>query len=264
MDEASLAEEPQAAEADSSPLVLDRKRPLTAQVYEILRTRIITLDLKPGATVSKSALARSMGISQTPVREAILRLEEEGLVDVFPQSRTAVTLLDLRQAREVQIMRITIEAELARALAGKADKELIATLAARIDEQTDTLEREDFEAFARADAEFHAAQYRFCQVGGLWDLVMRRRGHMDRFRRLYLPVHDKERQVLIEHKAIFKAIKAGKPEDAAETTQHHLSRTFQVCEQIVAAHPDYFPPGTADWLETLRSTPRILEGESIM
>ncbi len=264
MAQPSITTTPEAVSNLIATVALDRKRPLAAQVYEVLRKRIITLEFKPGATISKAVLADSMGISQTPVREAILRLEEEGLVDVFPQSRTMVTLLDLRQARELQIMRSAIESQLAKAIAAKADFQLIETLADTISAQSAALKSEDFEAFAKADAAFHEAQYRFCDVAGLWDVVTRRRGHMDRFRRLHLPVHDKERQVLSEHRKIFKAIKSKKPDAAEEVTKYHLSRTFAVSDQIVSAFPEYFLPDTEAWIETLRSTPRILEGGTIM
>lgn len=264
MGEADIAARLERDDDKSSVKALNRKRPLAAQVYEVLRKRIIALEFKPGATISKAVLADSMGISQTPVREAILRLEEEGLVDVYPQSRTIVTLLDLRQARELQIMRSAIESQLAKAIATKADEQLIETLADTISTQTAALKSEDFEAFAKADAAFHEAQYRFCDVAGLWDVVTRRRGHMDRFRRLHLPVHDKERQVLSEHRKIFKAIRSKKPDAAEEATRYHLSRTFAVTDQIVTAFPEYFLPDTEAWIETLRSTPRILEGGTIM
>ncbi len=264
MSQPSIATTPEAISKMIATVALDRKRPLAAQVYEVLRKRIITLEFKPGATISKAVLAESMGISQTPVREAILRLEEEGLVDVFPQSRTMVTLLDLRQARELQIMRSAIESQLAKAIASKADEQLIDTLADTISTQAAALKSEDFEAFAKADAAFHEAQYHFCDVAGLWDVVTRRRGHMDRFRRLHLPVHDKERQVLSEHRKIFKAIRSKKPDAAEEATRYHLSRTFAVTDQIVNAFPEYFLPETGAWIETLRSSPRILEGGTIM
>ena len=236
-------------------VVLDRKRPMAVQVYEFLRKMIVTLELKPGETISKAAIAAALGVSQTPVREAILRMEEEGLVDVVPQSRTSVSLLDLRQARELQLMRVALEAELAALLAKDVSDAQLAELSGHLEAQGQALDRDDFEGFAQADAAFHEAQYRFCGVDGLWGLVLARRGHMERLRRLYLPISDKERLTLNEHEAMLDAIRAGDGERAGKAVRHHLSRTFQFTAEIMERHPDYFVPGAQKWLEIAQRFP---------
>jgi DNA-binding GntR family transcriptional regulator len=88
---------------------IDRRLPASQQVYEDLRAKIVALALKPGEALSRPSLAESYGLSQTPVRDAFLKLQQEGLVEIYPQSRTMVTRIDVAQAREAQFLRTAIE-----------------------------------------------------------------------------------------------------------------------------------------------------------
>src|SRR5688500_15793647 len=95
---------------------IDRRAPAAHQAYEDLRARILSLALEPGTALSRPSLAESYGVSQTPVRDAFLKLQQEGLVDIYPQSRTTVTKIDISQARETQFLRTSIEIETIRLL----------------------------------------------------------------------------------------------------------------------------------------------------
>ena len=95
---------------------LDRGRQTGPQLYEFLRQKIIDLKLAPGAVLSRAELAAEYKISQTPVREALLKLAQENLVDVIPQASTRVSLIDVSFARETHFLRQSIELELVREL----------------------------------------------------------------------------------------------------------------------------------------------------
>src|ERR1700754_5315866 len=88
---------------------LDRDRQAAPQVFERLRGMIIAWDLPPGSPLSRAALAGQFGVSSTPIRDALMRLEEEGLVDVFPQAATKVSLIDVPLARQAQFLRRALE-----------------------------------------------------------------------------------------------------------------------------------------------------------
>src|SRR4051794_94845 len=79
---------------------LDRSRHAAPQVFERLREMILVLDLVPGTVLSRAELAARFGVSQTPIRDALLRLGEEGLVDIFPQHATVVSRINLASARQ--------------------------------------------------------------------------------------------------------------------------------------------------------------------
>src|SRR5258706_5427538 len=96
---------------------LDRDRQAAPQVFERLRGMIISLALPPGSPLSRAALAGQFGVSSTPIRDALMRLEEEGLVDVFPQYATVVSRVDVRLAQQAHFLRQAVELEIVRALA---------------------------------------------------------------------------------------------------------------------------------------------------
>ncbi len=96
---------------------LDRDRQAAPQVFERLREMIVSLKLPPGSALSRAALAAQFGVSSTPIRDALMRLEEEGLVDVFPQHATVVSRIDVRLAQQAHFLRQALELEIVKALA---------------------------------------------------------------------------------------------------------------------------------------------------
>ncbi|RYD21139.1 MAG: GntR family transcriptional regulator, partial [Spirochaetia bacterium] len=95
---------------------LDRSRQVALQVHEILRERILNVQLVPGTVLSRASLQLEFGVSQTPVRDALMRLQEESLVDVYPQYATVVAKIDVDHARQAQFLRLSIELEAVRRL----------------------------------------------------------------------------------------------------------------------------------------------------
>lgn len=102
---------------------LDRTRQIAPQIVEYLRERILALDLAPGTALSRVELQKQFGLSQTPVRDALMRLEEEGLVTVYPQYATLVSKIDINLARQTHLMRRAVEQEAVFNLAEKANRD---------------------------------------------------------------------------------------------------------------------------------------------
>src|ERR1700754_2779430 len=121
--------------APRAPQRLDRGRQGAPQVFERLRETIISLLLPPGSPLSRAALAEQFGVSSTPVRDALMRLDEEGLVEVFPQYATVVSRVDVRRAQQAHFLRQALELEIVRGLAMQRDEVLIADLGAAIARQ---------------------------------------------------------------------------------------------------------------------------------
>src|SRR5438093_2704340 len=190
---------------------LDRDRQAAPQVFERLRGMIISLELPPGSPLSRAALAGQFGVSSTPIRDALMRVEEEGLVDVFPQYATVVSRVDVRLAQQAHFLRQAVELEIVRALAIRHDAAFIAELNAMIARQQQFAKAGDFEKFMAADNEFHAQLYEAADKHDLWTLVRSRSGHIDRLRRLHLPTSGKAQDIIRHHKLIVKAIADGNP-----------------------------------------------------
>jgi DNA-binding GntR family transcriptional regulator len=224
----------------SDAIQLDRLRQAAPQLYDRLRTLIITLALPPGTALSRSELAARFGVSQTPVRDALMRLQEEGLVEIFPQAATLVSKIDLGKARRAHFLRRSIEAEMMLELAAKPDPALVQTLRDILEQQRVLAGEEDFEGFAEADQAFHRTLYEAAGLTELWQLVRARSGHIDRLRRLHLPAGGKAQRVLADHARIVDAIAAGDALEAQRQLRGHLSGTLAQADEIRARHPDYF------------------------
>ena len=218
----------------------ERGRGGAAHVFMTLRQEIIALALAPGAILSRADLQDRFGLSSTPVRDALMRLQEEGLVDVFPQHATVVSPIDLERAQQGQFLRRSIELEIVRTLALNPDPVVIERLNSLIRQQTAFSRLGEHGAFTAADQAFHKTMYEFAKVPELWDVVARHSGHIDRLRRLHLPVPGKMRDVMRDHQAIVDAIAAGKRDEAQAALRDHLSRSLGFVETLRQSHPDYF------------------------
>src|SRR4051794_41529775 len=126
---------------------LERGRQAAPQVFERLRESILSLELTPGTTLSRTTLAAQFGVSSTPIRDALMRLEEEGLVDVFPQYATVVSRVDVRLAQQAHFLRQAVELEIVRALAISHDSALSAELNAAIARQQQFAKAGEFAKF---------------------------------------------------------------------------------------------------------------------
>jgi len=210
------------------------------QIYEQLRDMILSLKLVPGTVLSRADLQRQFRLSSTPVRDALMRLDEAGLVEVFPQSGTIVSLIDVPLARQAQFLRRAIELEVVRTLAEAPDRALIERLRGVVRDQASLAKAKDLERFNDADLAFHKLLYEAAGVPDLWSLVRRRSGHIDRIRRLHLPIGGKAVQIVRDHTSIVDAIEKGQPDLAQAELRGHLSRSLAFSTELRARFPRYF------------------------
>lgn len=217
----------------------DRSRQASSQVVDVLRQRILSLELKPNEVLSRAHLQEQFGVSQTPVRDALLRLEQEGLIEVYPQSATLVSRIDVAVARQSHFLRMAIELEAVRELAAKSPEKVALRLRSRLAEQERFVAPELYEDFVAADWDFHHVLYEEAGIEGLWDLVRQRSGHFDRLRRLNLPLAGKVSAVMHDHESLVLAIERGDPEGAAAVLRRHLSGTLAIVSEIRIRYPEF-------------------------
>ncbi|MDQ0314317.1 GntR family transcriptional regulator [Amorphus orientalis] len=210
------------------------------QIHAALRERIVSLELKPGQNLSRSETAEFYGVSQTPVRDAMLKLQQDGLLVIYPQSKTEVSRIDVEQARETQFLRLSIELEVARILAAAGEPQLLAATRRVLDEQEAALAEGDLDLFSRLDRQFHRSLCEAAGVVNLWLLVTARSGHIDRLRNLNLPEPGKVSNIVHYHRQILAAIEAGDRAGTEEAVRGHLSGTLAAVDEIRDRHPDYF------------------------
>src|SRR5579862_8678028 len=169
-------------------LALDQRDVSKAErVYAHLRRHIRELALPPGAPIRKEEIALALGVSRAPVSEAIARLAEEGLVDVYPQHGSFVATIRAADVRESLFIRAALEVEAMRRLASLADAATLAALDENIAAQTRALNAGDLEHFYDLDEALHAALFGALEAPRAIRLLEAARAPLDRVRRLALP-----------------------------------------------------------------------------
>ncbi len=211
------------------------------RVFESLRRRIISLDLPPNAVLSRTSLAQEYDVSQTPLREALQKLGAEGLVDIFPQSRTVVTRLIAAEIHEAHFLRVAVETEVMRRLSENCDSAVLNRLGTILTMQEALAASPDeLPAFQELDELFHQTLMSGVGQAGLHTLIRARSGHLNRLRRLDLPGPGKIARILDGHRAILAALKSRDAAAGQEAIREHLSQTVNRVDELRAQHPDYF------------------------
>jgi DNA-binding GntR family transcriptional regulator len=233
-----------------APLALARdprdRRPRGAaawqHVYAALRDAIITVELEPGQQLSENDLALQTGVSRTPIREALVRLRDDGLVEIVPQLGTFVTRISPSAVADAQFVRESLECAAVRLAAKAADGEAVEGLTTILRRQRETNASGDLDRFYVFDDEFHRA---ICDLSGrrvAWLLSQRASGHLNRIRRLSLQQPDFMGEMIDEHEKVLASIANHKPAQAEATLRHHLRMVLSGVSEIQAAHPEFFAP----------------------
>ncbi|NTE88002.1 GntR family transcriptional regulator [Agrobacterium rubi] len=218
---------------------LDRSRQVALQIHEILRERILKVELVPGTVLSRASLQMEFGVSQTPVRDALMRLQEEGIVDVYPQYATVVAKIDIDHARQAQFLRLSIELEAIKRLTEEAPAQTASELGEILTRQKAVVSPETYDIFDNIDREFHRKLYEKTGILQLWTNVRRQSVHLDRLRRLNLPMPGKLQTVISDHEVIVAAVSSGNPAAAQDALRRHLSGTLSIADVISATFPSY-------------------------
>ena len=217
-----------------------RRGPARARVYLALRDAIVSADLAPGRRLSENELAALLGVSRTPIREALQRLREERLVEIVPQLGTFVTRISESAVSDAQFVREALECAAVRGAALRARERDLEELKANLAAQDRAEATSDAEAFDHLDEALHRT---LCELSGreiAWSLSRRANGHLDRVRRLSFPEPGYLGEMVSEHRAVVAAVAEKDPDRAEATLRHHLRMVLSSLPSIRAAHPDYF------------------------
>ncbi|HXC54472.1 MAG TPA: GntR family transcriptional regulator [Rhizomicrobium sp.] len=215
----------------SQPVGDDRDISKTDRVYTVLRRRIRDLTLAPGAPLRKEEIAFELGVSRAPVSEAIARLAEEGLIDVFPQHGSFVALIRAADLRESLFVRTALEVEAMRRLAQVVDAATLERLDENLASQARALDAGNLEEFYDLDEALHAAIFGAIAAPHALRLLEAARAPLDRVRRLALPIAGRPEQTLAEHRALVEAIRSRDAEYAAAAMRAHLAMVARAIEQ---------------------------------
>src|SRR5690242_3308382 len=184
---------------------------VTQSVTELLRSAIVSLELKPGELLDKGLICERLGVSRFPVSEALSRLQAEGLVEIMPQRGSMVSRVRIGDVVEYMLIRRALESEAVRAIVDRRTPDLIEALDRNLAAQARAAKKGDREAFHAYDLEFHDMLFAAMRFEKIRAVIEQARANLDRARRLIL---DPRRLSLTqsEHKAIADAIARGDPD----------------------------------------------------
>jgi GntR family transcriptional regulator, rspAB operon transcriptional repressor len=213
---------------------------MASVVFRELRDEIVSMRRKPGEAIAEKQIAESYGVSRTPVREAVLRLADDGLVEVFPQSGTYVSRIPLYRLPEAIVIRKTLEEGTVRHAASRATAADIRALRANLELQERMRVSGDHEGFHQSDEAFHALLAEVSGYPGFWTVIQQVKVQVDRCRRLTLPEPGRLLKVIAEHTAVVEAIAAHDPERAVRSIAAHLDGLRTAVDAVSASHSQYF------------------------
>jgi DNA-binding GntR family transcriptional regulator len=219
---------------------LEPTGPVRPQIYVGLRQRIIRSEIPPGTALSEAEIARRFSISRQPVREAFIKLAEEGLLEIRPQRGTFVRKISMTAVMDARFVREAIEANIARELAVEGDTGLVARLRKQLTAQQAVPTGELYD-FMRLDEEFH---WTLADAAGRlygWKVIEDVKLQMDRVRYLSLRSFPQAKLVR-QHATIVNAIEEASPDEADRAMREHLRLIMDDLPTIEAQHPDFFTP----------------------
>lgn len=218
-----------------------RNAALAHQVHARLRSDILFARLRPGQALSENQLAEQLGVSRTPVREAIQALVREHLVVVRPQRGTQVARLSMQRIREALFVREAVESHVIRTLlAQPLTPQGLASIDVSLASHRQALAGGKLEETMQADADFHHNLLALCGMEGVWPIVAHARDLHQQVRAIAVPELQSGQQALQDHLQIADALRGGDAAQATTMMGRHLQHNETLTRKIADLHPDYF------------------------
>lgn len=205
----------------------------------MLKENIINLELAPGSAISENELAAELGLSRTPVREALIELSKVKIVDVQPQKKSLVSYIDYDMVEEARFMRNHLECAVTELACGMASAEDIERLSENVKLQNYYLESGSAEQLMNLDNEFHRTLFEIAQKPQVFAMIQNISIHFDRVRRMALD-SVKDLKIVQDHAGITLAIRENRPEEAKTLMEKHLSRYKVDAAAVRSKYPQYF------------------------
>jgi DNA-binding GntR family transcriptional regulator len=213
---------------------------LSNRVYLSLKNAILSLSYQPGQIMRKRDICERLGISRSPVSEAVTRLAAEGLVDVVPQAGTFVARFSMDEIREGAFLREALELAAVERVAKTITEDQIKQLRRNLRVQQALVDDLDAQGFYEFDGEMHNMILGFTNYRRLAAMAETSWLQVNRARQLILPNPNRVADTLAEHKAIVAAIEARDPDAARKATRKHLQQLLLNLEAIEQDRPDLF------------------------
>lgn len=223
---------PSSAVTTNMPLQLDsvqlcRQQPMREQIYTLLRDRLLTGAIRPGALIDEKAIAAGLNISRTPVHEAVKRLSDENLIVVVAQSATRAAPLDKDHIEEAYLIRRALEMESAAQAALRINQAHVDKLTAIVDLQAQAIELQHYARAIELDDDFHHCIASISHLHRLWRTIEISKAQLDRCRHIMLPCIGEGETTLSHHRRIIAALNTGDSDNAWSAMRNHLDVAYR-------------------------------------
>ena len=213
---------------------------LTDRTFLAIREAIMELNFLPGEIIRKHDICNALGVSRSPVSEALAKLRNEGLVEVVPQSGTFVSRFSLQDIKEGAFLREAIELACIEILASNISEQQLIDLNRNLKLQKVLAETDDYQGFYQLDAEMHGMIMDFTGYKNLAKVTKTGWVQVDRARQLLLPVHGRLKKAFQEHRAVIKALENNDVALAREKMRTHLNQLILLLTPLEKKHPHLF------------------------
>lgn len=214
---------------------------LQGRAYHAIRQRIVLLSYLPGQKLALKDLCESLEMGRTPVRESLVRLQQEGLVSTVPQSGTYVSRIDLAAIRAARFAREHLEREIVMECCARASHEDIDAIDRAVDRQRRAAASHDEAGFFLSDDLMHQALFDIAGRSRVWAWLDMIGADLKRYRRLRVSTSGLAWDtILADHEAIRNAIAQRDPAEARHLVERHLHMMLSDQVQVLAEYPDYF------------------------
>ena len=215
---------PNGTEPRLEPINLDTYQPLREVICESLRNAIKNGKLKPGERLMEVQLAEELGISRTPVREAIRKLEQEGYVIMLPRRGTYVSSVSVHDVQEIFEIRTALESLSTGLAARRIENEELEQLQKLLAAIEGYIDKHDIDNIVKTDIEFHDLLYKVSRNERLSGIISNLKEQLSRFRTLSMSYPGRLKETLEEHREMVEAIASGDVEAAREAAERHMVR----------------------------------------
>ncbi|MDQ1004540.1 DNA-binding GntR family transcriptional regulator [Neobacillus niacini] len=211
-------------------------------VYSYLYQNILSLNLQPGCALSENEIAKQLNVSRTPVREAMIQLAKQDLVEIVPQIGTFVSLINPELVEESRSMRETLEIAAIKEAAEKITESTLLELEISINKQKLIIKEGNFREFFTLDDAFHEIIFKSLGKERTWQAIEQINSQFKRVRILWLSLTTTTdwEEVLREHEGLYTALKNRDACLAEKLVKEHLTKAVIHMGVIKAKHPDYF------------------------
>ncbi|MBS4209340.1 GntR family transcriptional regulator [Bacillus sp. FJAT-50079] len=210
------------------------------QSYLILKQKILNLELEPGTRISENEIAEELKVSRTPVREAFMKLAQEELLDIIPQSGTIVSRINLEHVEEGRFIREKLEREIVTLACAHFPEEYLFRLETNIALQELCIGKNNYHQLYDLDEEYHKILFQGCRKSRTWEMLQLLNSHFNRLRILRLSHDFNWDHIISQHKEIYQLIINKDIANARTVMEQHLRMVVIEKDQLLKDYPYYF------------------------